>query len=264
MLRPLRLNRFARTLAFVTGTVLMAPTIAHGQAILDQWDAQLWLQVNSQIPVARTWSVILEGQPRWNENFTHYDQVVLRGGLLKRVTPGVQLGAAYAMVPRHTVVGTLLEHQAYEQVLLALPRVGHWAPVLRVREDQRYLHEWGEVSHRIREQVRVTRPLSTAPGWTLVLHQELFLNWSDTRLGPARGVDQHRLFTGLQRRLSRDLAVEAGYMWQEVFQLGVRPARHNHIAVVQLLVRPGRFGRGDREAPVAPPGIPGGPAQGTD
>lgn len=256
MLHPL-----ASRVICLLGTLLLAGVVLPGpvgaQAIVDQWDAQLWLQLNSQIPVAKTWSLILEGQPRWNENFTRYDQVVLRAGLLKRVTPGIQLSAAYAFVPRHTVIGTLYEHQAYEQALFALPRLGRWAPQLRIREDQRYLGQWGELSHRVREQLRVTHPIPGAPGWTLVLHQELFVNWDSTRLGPARGVDQHRLFTGIQHRLTKDLAIETGYLWQEVFRLGLRPARHNHIALLQLQFRPGSGPRVLTSTPSVAPGVPG-------
>lgn len=236
----------------VCAGVLIACTAGRSaaQTVLDQWDAQLWLQWNSQIPVATSWSVLLEGQPRWNQNFTHYDQVVLRAGVLKRLTPTLQVSAAYAFVPRHTTLGTLYEHQAYEQVVFTLPRLGRWAPQVRVREDQRYLAQWGEVAHRMREQFRITRPLPGGPGWTLVLHQELFYNWDHTRLGPSPGIDQHRLFVGLQHPLTRDLGIEAGYMWQDVFQLGLRPERQNHIALVQFQYRPRRPGA--PAPPVAP------------
>lgn len=225
----------------VLATVLaMCPGSASGQAIVDQWDAQLWVQWNSQIPVADTWGLILEAQPRWNENFSHYDQVTLRAGLFKRVTPKLQVSAAYAFVPRHTVLGTLYEHQAYEQASFVLPRIGKWTAQARVREDQRYLGQWGELSHRMREQFRFTRPIPSVPSWAMVLHQELFINWSDTHLGPAAGFDQHRLFAGVNHPVTSAIAVEAGYMWQEVFRLGLRPERHNHIAMLQFQFRPRR------------------------
>lgn len=214
---------------------------AQAQAtVLDHWDAQLWLQWNSQLPLTNTWNLVLEGQPRWNQNVNHFDQVVLRAGLAKRLTPKVQVGAAYAFVPRHTALGNIFEHQAYQQVVFTLPRVGRWAPQVRVREDQRYLSQWGELAHRVREQVRVTRPLPGTASWTLVLHQELFYNWDHTQLGPSPGWDQHRLFVGVQHPVTRDLAIETGYMWQDVFRLGLRPERQNHIAMFQFQYRPRR------------------------
>jgi hypothetical protein len=230
---------------------------ARGQAIVDQWDAQLWLQWNSQIPVADTWGLILEAQPRWNENFTHYDQVVLRAGVLKRITPTVQVSAAYAFVPRHTIIGTLYEQQAYEQLLFVLPRLGKWASQARVREDQRYLGQWGELSHRVREQFKIAHPIAASPAWSLVLHQELFVNWNDTRLGPSAGLDQHRLFMGVNHPVTGAIAIEAGYMWQEVFRLGARPERHNHIAMLQFQFRPRRGGASPPPAaPLTPVSAP--------
>lgn len=251
-----RVTRTRRAIASIVRLAALAiiaaiyPASASAQAIVDQWDAQLWLQWNSQIPVAETWGLVLEAQPRWNENFSHYDQVTLRAGLFKRVTPKLQVSAAYAFVPRHTVIGSLFEHQAYEQASVALPRIGKWTAQARVREEQRYLGQWGELSHRMRERFHFTHPVPHVPGWAMVLHQELFVNWNDTHLGPAAGFDQHRLFTGVNHPLTSALAVEAGYMWQEVFRLGPRPERHNHIAMVQFQFRPRRGGV------EAPPGMP--------
>lgn len=219
--------------------------------VVDEQDAQLWLQFNSQIPVARTWFLILEGQPRWNQNLTRFDQAVFRTGVIKRLTPSIQLSAAYAFVSRHTVLGTLFEHQSYEQVLFTLPRLGKWVPTLRLREDQRYLAEWGDASHRIRESFRMTRPLPGKPAWTLVVYEESFVNLDDTVRGPARGLDQVRLYSGIQHPITKDLAVEFGYMWQELRQLGARPHRRNHNALVQFQFRP-RGPGGHSEAPAMP------------
>ena len=213
---------------------------AAAQEIVDEQDAQLWLQVNAQVPLTRTWMLVVEGQPRWNENLTHYDQVVLRSGVSRRLTPRLQAGAAYAIVPRRTIVGSIVEHQAYQQVLVTLPRLGTWSPQLRIREDQRFLAQWGDAAHRVREQLRFARPLPRVPGWTLVLNEEAFYNLDRTVRGPAPGWDQLRVYGGLQHALSRDLAVELGYMWQEVFRLGTRPHRRNHNAMIQLQYRPRR------------------------
>lgn len=235
----------------------MAAPVRAQSTVLDNWDAQLWVQWNSQIPVSKTWNLLFEGQPRWNQNFNHFDQVVLRTGVAKRLTPKLQLGAAYAFVPRHTVIGTLYEHQAYQQLVVTLPRVGKWAPQVRVREDQRYLSQWGELSHRVREQIRVTRPMPGAASWTLVLHQELFYNWDQTPFGPSSGLDQHRLFVGVQHPITRDIAIETGYMWQDVFRLGFRPERQNHIAMLQFQYRPRRGGSAATAAAAPPTGLPG-------
>lgn len=234
---------------------------AQAQVIVDDQDAQLWIQFNSQVPVSKAWTLILEGQPRWNENFTHYDQIVLRAGVARRLTPAIQLGAAYAIVPRRTVIGSLVEHQAYQQVVVTLPRVGKWSPQVRVREDQRFLSQWGDAAHRVREQFRITHPLPRVPAWTLVLNEEAFYNLDRTVRGPAPGWDQLRVYSGLQHAVSRDLSVEIGYMWQEVFRLGVRPHRRSHNAMIQFQYRPKRHdaGRIAEPLPASTPALPSEP-----
>ena len=244
---PLRLS-----LALVFAWCCAAPP-SHGQEIVDDQDAQLWVQFNSQVPVSQRWTLVLEGQPRWNQNFTHYDQIVLRTGVNRRVSPWLQLGAAYAVVPRRTVVGAIVEHQAYQQAVVALPRLGGWTSQLRIREDQRFLRQWGDAAHRVREQIRVTHPLPRASAWTVVINEEAFYNLDRTLRGPAPGWDQLRAYAGLQHAVSRDVAVEVGYMWQEVFRLGLRPHRRNHNAMVQFQYRPRRDGsRATPESAPAP------------
>lgn len=253
------LSRPSFLVLILTFLVSATAGVSRAQDIVDHQDAQLWLQLNSQIPVAKTWSLILEGQPRWDQNFSKYDQVVLRAGMLKRLTPRIQLSAAYAFVPRYTQIGTVYEHQAYQQAVFVLPRLGKWTPQVRLREDERYLSQWGEAAHRVRGQLRVSRPMPRAPGWTLVVHQELFVNWDSTPRGPSPGLDQHRLFTGVNHPLTRDLAIETGYLWQDLFRLGARPARHNHIAMVQFQFRPrGPGGRAPAPMPVPLPMSSGG------
>jgi hypothetical protein len=239
---PAVLTRLTPPFLALTLVVSAVPHAVSAQGHADVQDAQLWLQMNSQIPLSDTWQFIVEGQPRWDQNASHYEQVVLRAGLQRRLTPRLQLGAAYALVPRQTTRGTALMHQAYEQVVFVLPRLGRWTPQLRVREDQQYTPLWGGTAHRVRGQIRMSRTLARGPRWTLVAHEEVLVSWNRTPMGPDRGLDQHRLFAGVNHRLTRDLAVETGYMWQDLFEKGLRRERHNHIAVVQFQYRPARRG----------------------
>jgi len=240
-------------LAIVVGGIGAAPARAQdAPSIFDEQDAQLWIQFNSQVPVSPRWTLVFEAQPRWNQNFTHFDQAVFRTGGVTRLSSAVQLGAAYAFIPRNTVIGLVYEHQSYQQVQFRLPRLGTWTPQVRVRQDQRYLPAWGDASHRTRQQVRVTRPLPRRPDVTLVLYEESFVNLDDTVRGPARGIDQFRMYSGLQRPITKDLSVELGYMWQEVFELGARPHRRNHNAMLQFQFRP-RGGGGRAPAPMPRP-----------
>lgn len=255
MLPPFRLPLRLSLVMLVVCRCAALPAAA--QEIVDDQDAQLWIQFNTQVALSKTWTLLFEGQPRWNQNFTHYDQIVLRTGVNRRLTPSLLVGAAYAVVPRRTIVGAVVEQQSYQQVVVTLPRVGKWSPQFRVREDQRFLSQWGDAAHRVREQFRVTRPLPRVPAWTLVLNEEAFYNLDRTARGPAPGWDQLRVYSGLQRALSRDLAVEVGYMWQEVFRLGVRPHRRNHNAMIQLQYRPRRTGVVEPPGPfVAPAAAP--------
>lgn len=224
---------------------------------LDGQDAQLWMQFNTRVPVS-SWALIFEGQPRWNQNLTHFDQILVRAGVSRRVTRALELSAAYAFIPRHTVLGVFYEHQTYEQALVGLPRLGQWTPQLRLRQEQRRLAEWGDTSHRTRAQIRLARPLPRRTDWSVVLYEETLATLDDTRHGPSHGLDQVRFYSGLQHPVTKDLTVEVGYMWQEVLKLGLRPHMRVHNAMVQVQYRPRRAGARAPGVPlsVATPSLP--------
>jgi hypothetical protein len=180
-----------------------------------------------QIPVGDQWIVHAEVQPRWNEDISQRDQVILRGGLGRRLGPRVSVWGGYAYIPRWASGDVLHEQRIWQQLSATLPRVGRWTPSLRLRQEQRVLDQWGDTSHRFRALGRLVRPIGTSP-WSVAVWDEYFVTLDDTVRGPARGFDQNRLFLTALRKLSPSMTFEAGYLWQVVPANQVRGTRHGH------------------------------------
>jgi len=216
---------------------LLACRPAHAQVEAATHDVQGWLLLVAQQPLGRNWIVHAEVQPRWKDDVSDRDQLILRGAIGRRLGLRVTAWAGYASVTRWTGAATLHEQRTWQQVSVALPARARWAPSVRVRQEQRYLDQWGDSSHRLRVLGRVVRPIGASP-WALAVWDEWFLTLDDTAAGPRRGYDQNRLYLTTARRLSRALAVEGGYVWQHVPAGPATPTRHGHTLFAWLTYAP--------------------------
>lgn len=200
-------------------------------------DVQAWLLLLGQIPVGDQWIVHAEAQPRWNDDISQRDQVIVRGGLGRRLGRRASVWGGYAYIPRWSSGDVLHEQRIWQQFSATLPRVGRWTPSLRLRQEQRFLDQWGDSSHRFRALGRLVRPIGNSP-WSVAVWDEYFVTLDDTVRGPAQGFDQNRLFLTALRKLSPSVTFEAGYLWQVVPANQVRGTRHGHSVFTWLTWAP--------------------------
>ena len=197
------------------------------------------MQFLTLVPVGDHWTVHGEAQARWSEDLTQYDQTLLRGAVGRRLNSRVTLWGGYAYAPRVTPGDRLDEQRLWEQASITLPGAGKWAPSLRLRQEQRFLAEWGDASHRFRALGRVVRPLG-ASGWSLALWDEYMITLDDTLDGPRQGFDQNRVFAGVLRKLTTQVSLEGGYLWQLLPSNASRGVRHGHTALIWVTYAPPR------------------------
>jgi Protein of unknown function (DUF2490) len=226
----------ARIAAALLALVGWLPVHAHAQRPAVN-DLQAWLLLLGQLPVGDAWIVHAEVQPRWNDDISQRDQLLLRTALGRRLGPRVSVWAGYGYIPRWSDGERFDEQRTWQQLSATFPRIGTWAPSIRIRPEQRYLDEWGDTSHRLRALGRLVRPLGASP-WSLALWDEYFVTVDETPGGPAQGFDQNRLFATVLRKLSADVTLEAGYMWQVQPSTASRGTRHGHTLFAWLTYAP--------------------------
>lgn len=201
----------------------------------DYQDFQVWSQTVVIGQLSDKWRSHLELQPRVFDNGRELGITIFRGALGRQVTPRVSLWAGYAMVARSLGPATTWEKRAWQQVLVALPRAGTWAPTLRLRLEQRWLPQRTDTSHRLRVMARGQRPLKANSPWHVALYDEAMFTLNTTTSGPYRGYDRNRAFGGVGRRLSPAVTVEGGYLWENSTIRG--PGQRNeHVALVTMNV----------------------------
>ncbi len=200
-----------RTLAVLVAVwATLAPRSA--QAQLAGTDTHLWVQAVATVRLSDNWRLHLEEQPRWFNDISEPFQVLTRTAAGRRINGRLTLWAGHAWIAKPPGPGVTHEQRLWQQASVTLPVAGHWATSLRVRQEQRWQANWANSSHRTRVMVRAQRPVRTGP-WSVVGWDELMVNLDDTPKGPPQGFDQNRVFGGVNRRLSKQATVEAGYMW---------------------------------------------------
>lgn len=180
----------------------------------------------------------LEGQGRFNDDASRWNQGIVRGAIGYPVGKRAVLWGGYAFVPTRPIGrgDDIVEHRLWQQLT--------WSPQVepagfrlssRTRLEQRDIEDAAPLAWRFRQFVKATRPLGADQPTYLSLWAEAFVNFNDTRGGPQAGFDQNRVFGGLGFRLSPTTRFEAGYLHQWVNRHG-RADAHNHILSLTLLL----------------------------
>lgn len=203
-------------------------------------DGGLWLATLGQgalgTPAAdgrgfRWW---LDLHARWRDGAGDLDTTIIRPAAGYALTPRVTLLAGYAYVVTHPAnAGAAEEHRPWQQLTWTIPL----EPVTlssRTRLEQRFVEAGSEAGWRLRQFVRVTRPLGArryATAW-----DEAFLELNDTGWGQRAGLRQNRVFAGLGWYIDapRKTAVEIGYLNQWIDRPGDDGL--NHILSVNLFI----------------------------
>lgn len=206
--------------------VLSSPTKA---------DTQLWVMASMTRSLSEQWRVNAEVAPRWERDVSDYSRTVMRAQLARVFGRSVALGVGYEF-QNPSAPYVRREHRIWQQV--QLQHTGRrWTLSHRARFEQRWLREVDPLVLRARYQFRAAHPIGGSPAWSwLLLDEVLYTVRGDDRFY-LRGLDRHRLGSGVGRVLSPHLTFEGGYTWQVINRPGSFPAQHDHMLVLNVLAR---------------------------
>ena len=198
-------------------------------AAAQQQDAQLWLQVNTVVPLAERWRVTLEQIGRLSERQDGLYQTEFGGILGWRATRKVELGFGYRKVGAHNGNRAANEDRLRQHIVATFGRV-----VTRLRVDERFSDAGGAVGFRIRPLVRYNLPVGR--GTALFVSHESFVLPNSTGWGQRRGYERMRNTAGVTLPLGRTISADIGYLNQYRFARGGARAQMEHALTLQLTV----------------------------
>jgi hypothetical protein len=218
------------TWTLATGAALMV----HAGSTVNE-DFRLWSPVSLTFPLSPTLIGYMEVNPRFGDDVSELDQLILRPAVGYKLTDRLSLWQGYAWIgnyqPRfseeHRVFQQLLYKRMYPSVTL----------LSRSRLEERIIDNADGTAMRVRTLLRGDFPLPHAPDWAIVVYDEIFVNLNTVGNGPEAGFDQNRFFVGMNHRLTEHLNMDLGYQAQALnnSQSGLIN-QINHIILLQFLI----------------------------
>jgi hypothetical protein len=199
-------------------------------ACAQQEDGQLWLQVNTNVPVTKKVRLTLEQIARWSDRQNGLYQTEFGGILGVRVSKNVEFGFGYRRVGAHNG-NTAADEDRLRQHIVAT-----FGPITtRLRVDERFHPGGPEIGFRIRPLIRYNFKLKPN-GLALFASHESFILPNSTRWGQRDGYERMRNIVGVVVPIGKSVSADVGYLNQ------FRPARSgavaqmDHALTVQLTI----------------------------
>lgn len=199
-------------------------------------DTQLWLGLTNRTSLGGALELHADTNARWIDGMRHVGHIQLRAMLGRRLRSGLLMGAGYSYVRADQLSGeTLLEHRPFQQLNLPLAEIGRAKITARTRLEQRVFNRFPGVTLRLRQQLSLSVPVHQRSGLEAIVETEPFFvlnrpNGSDT----PTGFNQVRTFAGFNLPLNTAMAVEVGYLNQQIVPDG---GRTNHNLSLTLATR---------------------------
>jgi len=212
----------------VAATAMLGLSAAPAAA--QQQDSQLWMQVNTNVPVSDGVRVTLEQIGRLSDRQGGLYQTEFGALLGLRAAKGVEFGVGYRKVGAHNGNTAGNEDRLRQQVVATFGRLS-----TRFRVDERLSVRAGGVGVRIRPLVRYNLPVARS-GLALFASHESFVLPNSTRWGQRSGYERMRNIVGVMVPLTAQMSADIGYLNQ------FRPARRDsraqmdHALTVQLTI----------------------------
>jgi hypothetical protein len=236
--------RFCLPLA-ILGLLAGSPAYTFAQTVTD---GRVWsgLVIQGRTGAESSWRWVFDSQFRMRDGLETADLISGRGTLSRDLTSRLSLGGGYGIAAGFPAVGgSLVEHRVHQQVVwTARPR--GLSLTLRTRIEQRFLEADDRVALRVRQGVRLSRPLSATSRFTVFVGDEVMAH-SRSTARVARGFDQHRIFAGVRGTLARQAALEVGYA-NQYLRLQAETYRMSHVLTATLALAAGPGSRPGRRA----------------
>jgi len=207
------INRLYRIIVFmcIVGLLIFSPG-PNETAHAGNQDFQLWSPVYLTVSHSDKIQGWYEVQPRFGENVSQVNQLLLRFALGYKFNKRWSLWQGYAWTPAF-VPEYINENRIYQQ-LLYIRKFPSSIIISRTRLEWRWIEEVPGTAVRIRSLIRGQFPFDVEQVWSIVAQDEIFLNFNSPPNGPTAGFDQNRLFLGLNRKVNEHLYVDGGYQLQ--------------------------------------------------
>ncbi|OGI19723.1 MAG: hypothetical protein A3B68_05025 [Candidatus Melainabacteria bacterium RIFCSPHIGHO2_02_FULL_34_12] len=191
-----------------------------------------WTEINFYAPITEKVQTRFHIIPRLLDNATDFNELGLHGLLGYKFNEYFSFYQGYAWntlyIPNFT-----REQRPYQEAIIS-HEVDKLQFQHRIRFEERFLQGVDGVSLRGRYRLKGTYPLDKNKKWSLVLFDELLINFNSPNDGPKAGINQNRIYAGINRRLNENISADLGYQLQHRHFPGPATETLNHFIIFYL------------------------------
>lgn len=215
-------------------------------------DFRLWTPVYLTVKLPSKFIAYMEANPRIGDDVTNIDQLLLRPAIGYQLTEHLSLWQGYAWVgnfnqPHTPPQSPFFQESRIFQQAIYTQKFGDFKFMSRTRMEERWIEHAAGTALRFRQMFKLSYPLPVAPDWALVVYDEIFMNLNsvdtvdDVRRGgkgPGAGIDQNRLFLGINKTFNQYFNVDIGYQNQMLNSRTLHGNANliNHILLLQFYI----------------------------
>lgn len=185
-------------------------------------DTQIWSSITAIVPLTEKIDLTIEGHSRLTEHSSVHGQRFLRPQITYKLKDNLSLtvGHFYGLM-NSSSNPSFIEQRIWEQVGYNFLKKEDGTKFSgRTRLEQRTVNGASGTGWRFRQQLRYEAPFQEGQRLRGVIWDEIFFNFNDVSWGPRSGVDQNRVFLGINLPVYKNLEVEPGYINQYVVRSG--------------------------------------------
>ena len=187
---------------------------------------------------ARVW---VEGQTRFNDNFNHWYQGMVRTALGYSISDRATIWAGYTWLPTQNLkFGTqtngnyVAQQDVWPAFRYILP-TDHGTFMFRTMWETNF-GVGSQVRERPRQMIKYTLPIGFDNKLSFITWDEVFVRVNNTDWGGRSGFDQNRGFAGFGWAFNKTVRTELGYMNQYLDDANHRNNYMYHLAMASVFV----------------------------
>ena len=225
-----------------------------GRTATSKEDFRLWAPVFLTANLPARFIAYMEVNPRIGDDVTNIDQLLLRPAIGYKLTDNWSIWQGYAWVGNfnqtptaHIPSNFFGENRIWQQATYT-QNFESFKFMARTRMEERWIDHAGGTALRLRQMFKLTVPIPQAPEWAFVSFDEIFMNLNSVDTydevatghskGPGAGIDQNRLFVGINRTFTSWLNVDIGYQNQMINNRKLEGNANliNHILLINFYI----------------------------